>query len=274
MKSDLSSSEEKPLQGVKVLVTRPRSGAASFSEKLRALGAEPIEFPTIAFAPPADGTPLDRALEELEKGAYHWVIFTSATGVRFVWRRLPQTGHEAHVLFKGVNVAVIGPATARALEERGVHVDYVPEQYVAEAIAAGLGDLVGQRILLPRAEIARRALPEILRNRGATVDEVAAYRTLSAPAAPEERAHIRDLLLRGEIGVVTFTSSSTVRSFLEAWEGEDPMNWLTNTSTRIACIGPITARTARDGGLHVDIVAREHTVDGLIRALLEVSFHA
>ena len=143
-------------------------------------------------------------------GEFQWVIFTSVNGVRAFWERLAAAGRDAGIFEPGIRVAAIGPATARALEERGVQPQFIPEEYVAEAIAAGIGNVSGQRILLPRADIARKALAEALRGGGATVDEVAAYRTL--PAEPDPR--VADELRKG-VDVITFTSSSTVRYFVE-----------------------------------------------------------
>lgn len=260
---------EAPLQGMRVLVTRPQPGASVLSVQLRALGAVPVELPTIRFAPPRDPEPLDRALERLRHRKYRRVIFTSANGVRFVWRRLAELGASeaaARALFQGAKLAAIGPATAGALERRGLHVDHVPDEYVAEAIAEGLGEVAGERILLPRAEVAREALARILERKGAQVDQVPAYRTLPAEVAPAELERIEAMLREGRIDAVTFTSSSTVRHFVGLWKGE--VAPLLGEAT-VACIGPITAGTARELGLPVHVVAEAHTTKGLIRALIE-----
>jgi uroporphyrinogen-III synthase len=243
------------LTGKRILVTRPRAQAANLCDKLAALGAEPIPFPTIEVAPMDDYAALDEAIANLER--YHWLIFTSVNGVAAFWNRLDLAGLQDP---RGLiaKIAAIGPATARALAERGVRAVFIPEEYVAEAIVDGIGDVAGQWILLPRADIAREALAVELGQRGAIVHEIAAYRTL--PAAPDPRGLGE---LRRGVDAITFTSSSTVRNFV-ALVGQFAK--LPNRPA-IACIGPITAQTARDVGLTVDLVADEYTSDGLVSAL-------
>ncbi len=261
--------DEKPLRGLRVLVTRPEEVAEVLAERLRTLGAFPIVLPTIQFRPPADPRPLDRAIQCLKHKEYNWVIFTSATGVRFFWKRLAAWGHDPQ-LFSGVKLAAIGPATAQALKERGVCVDYVPPRYVAEEIAAGLGDVTHQKILLPRADIARKAFAQLLLQRGAQVDEIAVYRTEPVKIEEAQMARIKAMLQGAQIDVVAFTSSSTVRHFLGLLEDPSLLK-----GAIIVCIGPITAATAQELGLKVNIVAREHTIEGLIQATIEeVKAHA
>jgi uroporphyrinogen-III synthase len=240
------------LQGRRVLVTRARAQADALTGKLIALGAVPVLFPTIEIAPLDDPTLLDRAVQMLS--TYHWVIFTSVNGVTSFWERLAAAGKDSGCL-QSIAVAAIGPATAQALTERGIYPRYMPDEYVAEAITAGIGDVGGARILLPRAEIARETLAVELRRKGAIVDEVAAYRTILAK--PDQ--HAMDDLQRG-IDAILFSSSSTVRNFLELAGGD-------TGHAVIACIGPITAQTARDLGLRVCVVATEYTLDGLVQAL-------
>ncbi|MBI5567546.1 MAG: uroporphyrinogen-III synthase [Chloroflexi bacterium] len=245
----------KPLEGKRILVTRPRAQAAELCDKLTAHGAIPIIFPTIEIAPLTDVSELDRAMRELN--TYDWIIFTSVNGVKAFWDRLDLGGLQD---LRGLpsHIAAIGPATARALEAHGMTVTLIPDEYVAEAIVENIGSVQGQRILLPRADIAREALALELQKRSALVDEIAAYRTL--PAAPDP---IGLAELRRGVDVITFTSSSTVRNFV-ALAGQDSI--LPNTI--IACIGPITATTARELGLPVDIVATEYTMSGLVAALV------
>jgi uroporphyrinogen-III synthase len=262
------------LAGKRILVTRPRAQAADLCDKLAALGAEPILFPTIEIAPVDDYSALDQAIAALDK--YQWVIFTSVNGVAAFWKRLDLTGlREADL--SGLRFAAIGPATAHALEKRGVRAAFIPEEYVAEAIVAGIDNVEGQWILLPRADIAREALAEELGRRGAIVHEIAAYRTL--PAAPDPQGLTE---LRRGVDAITFTSSSTVRNFVLLLSGNTkyidaanyrrmghngaPMPSLNHTA--IACIGPITAQTAREVGLPVDVMATEYTMDGLVAALV------
>jgi len=249
------------LAGLRVVVTRPENQAGELCDRLRAVGAEPVMFPVIAIAEPEAGGALDQAIARLAE--YGWVIFTSVNGVEHFWRRLENAGvHGRTPLnptgfspFQG-KVAAIGPATAEALRQRGVTVDLMPAEYRAEAILEEIGRVAGQRILLPRADIARPALADGLRASGAQVDEVPAYRTVRGhppPAAFEA--------LRAGVDVITFTSSSTVRNFMVLTDGLDYGYPL------IACIGPVTADTARELGLSVDVMAQEYTIHGLIEAL-------
>lgn len=263
------------LAGKRVLVTRPRAQAAGLCDKLAAHGAEPILFPTIAIAPMDDYSALDQTIRNLNQ--YDWIIFTSVNGVAAFWKRLALVGAG---LAPALKFAAIGPATAQALEKRGVPAALIPEEYVAEAIVAGIGNVEGKWILLPSAEIAREALADELGRRGALVHEIAVYRTL--PVAPDPQGLAE---LRCGVDAITFTSSSTARNFVALLSGNPkhidaatirrmghdgvPMPSLGKAA--IACIGPITAQTARDVGLPVDVMAsREaYTMDGLVAALVE-----
>lgn len=248
-----------PLEGLTVLVTRPQEQARRLTDALAAEGASALEVPVIALEPPESWGPLDAAIAA---DGYDWTIFTSANGVRFFWQRLEAAGRGAE-WFEGNRTATIGPETARTLEARGVRPTLVPNEFVAEALVAALADagpLGGQRILAPRADRTRDALTRGLRDRGAIVDEVVAYRTVRAPAARDLEGHLRV----GGIDVVTFTSSSTVRSLLEALDSAESLRGVT-----IACIGPITAATAREAGLAAHVVAETHTIPGLVAALRE-----
>ncbi len=250
-----------PLDGLRVLVTRPEELAGGLVRQLRALGAEPIVCPTIRFVPPASYAPLDAALRQVQ--SYDWIIFTSVNGVRFFFERLATLGIEPGSL-AGARLAAIGPATARGLEERGVAPDLVPARYIAEAILDEIGQVAGQRILLPRADIARKALADGLRARGAIVDEVAAYCTVAAGGT----------LPPGPFDWVTFTSASTVHNLAGLAEaaGQNLSEYL--AGARIACIGPITAQAVRAGGLTVDLEAAEYSMEGLIAALVERTNHS
>jgi uroporphyrinogen-III synthase len=245
-----------PLAGLNILVTRSREQARDLSEKLAELGACPIEFPTIQITPLEDTTHLDEAVRRVMD--YDWVIFTSVNGVMAFWDRLLALGLD-RMMLDGVRVAAIGPATARALTGRGIQLAFMPAEFVAERIAEGLGEVSGLRILLPRAEIARKALVEQLAARGAQVDEVTAYRTLLAPVPADLDLDRVDLL--------TFTSSSTVRNFVAICQ---QANLRLPAQARVACIGPITARTAQELGLRVDVVASQYTMDGLVEAIVSM----
>jgi uroporphyrinogen-III synthase len=241
------------LKDKRILITRPRAQAADLCDKLAALGAIPIVFPTIEIAPLEDTSLLDEAIRKLDQ--YQWIIFTSVNGVKAFWDRLAVVGAD---LVPALKYAAIGPATALALRAHGITVTLIPDEYVAESILANIGDVRDQRILLPRAEIARETLAIELQQRGAHVDEIAAYRTM--PAAPDPFGLTE--LQRG-VDVITFTSSSTVRNFIQL-VGRDSIS----PSTLIACIGPITANTARELGLRADIMANEYTMNGLVAALV------
>ena len=252
--------ENRPLFGKRILVTRAREQAGELSALLKSQGAEPIEFPIIRIAPVEDTAPLDQALS----CHYDWVIFTSVNGVKAVWSRLQARGRDARA-FGGTRLCAIGPATAEELAAHGLRADFVPGEYVAEAIVAGIGDVSGQRILLPRAGIAREALAKGLRAKGAQVDEVSAYRTVTADAGDPRAREIRALLEQNHIAVIAFTSSSTVRGLVHALDIRHSTRFADMPC--VACIGPITAQTARELGLPVDVAADEYTLEGLVAAL-------
>jgi uroporphyrinogen-III synthase len=248
------------LSGKRVLVTRPREQADAFVEKLSLLGAVPVIFPTIDIAPLADPSLLDDAILHLDK--YHWVIFTSVNGVSAFWQRLDALGKGSGI-FLDIQVAAIGPATAQALKERGVSPSFIPSEYRAEAILPGLGNVHGKYILLPRADIARKTLVIELKKLGAFPEEIAVYRTIPS------RLDLQALTeLEKGVDIATFTSSSTVKNFYALLRNQAE---ILLKGAIIACIGPITAETARECGLVVDLVAEDYTVDGLMSALLNFS---
>ncbi len=246
------------LSGKKVLITRPRGQAEAFAAALQAAGALPMLFPAIAIAPMEDTGELDQALRNLAE--YDWLVLTSVNGVRMVWRRLQDLGLPG--LPPSLLVAAIGPKTAEALRRRGVEPAFVPGEFIAEAIAPGLEPLQGRRVLLLRAEIARPALAQAIRQAGGEAVEIPVYRTL----AVQPEAGALQALLEG-VDVVTFTSSSTVHNFAAALRqvGIDPARL--PGAPVMACIGPITAQAAREEGLPVDVVAEEYTTQGLLHAL-------
>ncbi len=237
----------------RILVTRPRAQADAFLDGLRVAGFKPICLPVIEIQPVEENPELDQALANLEQ--YEWIVFTSVNGVEVVLSRLPAGTVPRRV-------AAIGPKTAKALRERGVMPEFVPDEYVAESILPGLGDVRGKRVLLPRAEIARKALPEAIRAAGGTAHEIAVYRTL--PAEPDAAGlHA----LRQGVDWITFTSPSTVENFIELVRGAGLDPWRLPRQPKIACIGPITERAAREAGFEVALVAAEYTTEGLIQAL-------
>jgi uroporphyrinogen III methyltransferase/synthase len=236
---------------------------------LEALGARVTSLPAIRIEPSEDTTLLDDAVRELE--TYDWLIFTSVNGVAAFAERLAASGRTWDDRGRA-RVAAIGPATAEALAEQGVQADLVPQEFVAEALADALGNVAGQRILLPRADIAREALARELLVRGADVTEVAAYRTVVEPIAPEL---LRAVLEDDRVDAITFTSSSTVRGLaqsLTALLAEDDPEGNADIGGALAgialvAIGPVTASTLRDYDLEPAIVGAEYTIPGLVRAL-------
>lgn len=250
--SSLDWFESRPLLGRRVVVTRPRHQASGLARRLRDEGAEPVEVPTIEIVDPSDGGASLRAAVA-DVAAYDWVVLTSANGATRLCDQL-RDGRD----LAGVKLAAIGPGTAEALAGRNLVADLVPERYVAESLLEAFplphADH-GGRVLLARAEVARDVLPRGLEAMGWSVDVVPAYRTVPAAPTPARR----EAVLGAD--VVTFTSSSTVERFLEAF-GADAVPPV------VACIGPVTADTARHLGLRVDVVADVHTTDGLVDALV------
>jgi uroporphyrinogen III methyltransferase/synthase len=250
------------LSGKRIVVTRPRTQAGELSRRLFELGAEVIEFPTIAIEPPLDYAPMDRAIAQLNQ--YDWLFFTSINGVQSFFDRLRHFGNDSQNL-EHLKVVAIGPETAGRLKAEGVHVHLVPSKYQAEGILERLdpNEIRGRQILMPRAAKAREILPETLRQWGAIVDIVQAYKTV----LPQYRQFALRELSEKQIDVITFTSSSTVENFIGVLEGEDLKR--ISQGVIFACIGPITARTAMDCGLRVDIVSDEYTIPGLVGAIVK-----
>lgn len=253
---------EKSLSGKKILITRARDQAAVFASTLKGLGAEVVELPTIEIVPPVSWNRLDRAIDQI--ASYEWLIFTSANGVNFFWQRWRERskGH----LPPSLKICAIGPATAYQLMEKGIEVHYTPEEFVAEAILKGLAKsgLRGKRILLARAKEARDVLPEGLRRMQARVDVVEVYRTVKPKGGAKG---LKDLLKKGKVDVITFTSSSTVNHFVELLKKENLQELLKNCA--IACIGPITARTAKNWRMRVHIQPKEYTIPALTQAIVQ-----
>jgi uroporphyrinogen III methyltransferase / synthase len=254
--------ERRPLFGRRVVVTRARAQAGELSADLEKLGAEVHEFPTIEISPPEDFGPLDAAIRDLD--SFGLIVFTSVNGVEAFLKRLQHHGLDLRALPQGAKVAAIGPATAERIEQAGLLVDVVPEEYRAEALIEALGahPLAGERVLIPRAKVAREVLPGKLREAGAEVVVPPAYQSVPSSEGKEE---VSLRLQSGEIDCVTFTASSTVENFVGAFGAEEAARLL--AGTRVACIGPITADTARKYGLKVDAEGKEYTIPGLIEAV-------
>jgi len=255
--------DKNPLAGKRILITRAREQSGDFATLLKNLKAEVIEFPTIEIVPPLSWKELDQAIPRLK--IYDWIIFTSANGVIFFWQRLREKGKSNH-LPSSLKVCAIGPATANQLKERGVSIHHVPKEFIAESILEGFQKMAirGKRILLARAKKARDILPKELRKMGAEVDVVEVYRTVKPKEGSKK---LRQLLKEGRIDVITFTSSSTVDHFAELLKKEDLKKLLKGIA--IACIGPVTAKTAKEWGLKVQIQPKQYTIPGLTQAIAQ-----
>jgi uroporphyrinogen III methyltransferase/synthase len=255
--------ETKPLFGKRVVLTRAQEQAREFSQLLAAYGAEPVEVPTIQIVPPASWQAIDDAVTRLS--TYQWLIFTSVNGVRPFMDRLHVAGKDARAL-ASLRLCAIGPRTAQELGTYGVTPDVVPHKFQAEGVIAALGHvgIRGSHVLIPRAEVAREILPEQLRELGATVEVIPVYRTI-VPAV--DVVSLTQQLHDGRVAAVTFTSSSTVRNFVEVFGGRDAVRSLV-ARVVIACIGPITARTAEEYGLTVTVMPAENTVSALAEAIV------
>lgn len=250
-----------PLRGLRVLVTRAEARGDGLATRLRALGAEPVLRPTIAYAPPADERALDEALGRLEAGVYEWLLLTSATAVEAVADRLgaraPHLGHRV-----SLKIGAVGPATAAACRDLlRAEPAAVPTTFLGEELAVAMGDSAGRRVLLPNADLARPALEERLRAGGALVDRVVAYRTIPADGGPE----LMELLSADGLDVVCFTSGSTATYF---GQQVGPVGLAAARRLIVACIGPSTAAACRELNLEPTVVAEVATEDGLVDALV------
>lgn len=246
LRDTLAWFDNRPLFGKRILVTRAREQASELSRLLASAGAVPVEFPVIHIAPLPPAENLITRLQQAD-----WLVFTSANGLPNLLRQLGQLEADIRAL-GNAKIATIGPATAEMLWKHGVRVDYVPERFVAEDMAAEFPNPLGKHIAIVRAQEARDVLPTLLTEKGATVDIIPVYHTVPEDGPTPELA---------TLDAITFTSSSTVRNFRDRFPGEvhGPV---------IACIGPVTAQTARDAGLHVDIEAEEFTIPALVDALI------
>ncbi len=260
LREALGGWDTRPLSGKRVVVTRTREQASELSSILRELGAEVVEAPAIRIAPPRSFGPLDRAVGRLWAGDYAWAVFTSANGVRAFAERLKAAGLDARA-FAATSVAAVGPGTAEALAKIGIVADLVPPSFttaaVGEAFPRGSG-----RVLLARADKVEPDLDVALGDKGWTVERVVAYRLLGLRSMP---AGVQRAVLNGDVDVLTFASGGTVRAFVSLLRGKP------GRGTKVVCIGPVTAKAARAAGLRVHRVATEHTIPGLVAAVLEVA---
>jgi uroporphyrinogen-III synthase len=270
-KNSRSVKNKTPLAGVRILVGRARHQAGALSSRLSALGADVIEIPFIEIRKPRSFKPLDSALANL--GIYDWLILTSVNGVGAIWERMKKL-HLTKKHLGHLKVAAIGPATKKAIEKHKVKVSVVPEEYIAESVVKSLRKHVsGKRVLLARAKVARDVIPRELLKLGAKVNVVEAYETVIPTSS---RKRLRKLLEdpKRRPHVITFTSSSTVRNFIallrqEMWRGRLRPRSLRINDTQFASIGPVTSATLREFGLPVGIEARQYTIPGLVKAIVE-----
>jgi uroporphyrinogen-III synthase len=258
-----------PLTGVRVLVGRARHQAGALSTALRRSGAEILEIPFIQINQPRSFKPLDSALNRLQ--TYDWLILTSVNGVEALWDRIDNHGLSDVGRFlkdkEKLRIAAIGPATEKAIEKHGVLVDVVPKEYVAESVVRSLKSKVkGKRVLLVRAKVARDVIPKELRKAGARVDVVEAYETVvPQPSRHKIRAALKSKERRAD--VVTFTSSSTVKNFVQLLGLKPGGAPAATRGILMSSIGPVTSATLREHGLAVDIRAKEYTIPGLVQAI-------
>jgi uroporphyrinogen-III synthase len=258
----------RPLAGRRILVTRARHQAQSLTTALEEKGATVVAIPAIEIIPPDSYAPLDTTLSNAAK--YQWLVVTSANGAEVLAQRFAALKIRT-AAFYHLKIAAIGPATARALEEIGFHVDVVPKQSIAESLVESLRDRVAeQNVLLVRAKIARDVLPDELRNCGAIVDIVDAYQTV-VPAASADELRLLFAAPGHLPDAVTFTSSSTVTNFFRLLRHAEIAEW--PPAMAAASIGPITSRTLRHHGIEPAIEAMEYTIPGLIAALCRWSAH-
>jgi uroporphyrinogen III methyltransferase/synthase len=257
----------KRLDSTTVLVTRARAQAGEMTVLLEGLGAKVIHVPTIEFIPTDDPAPLDKAIRGLEE--YAWIIFTSSNAVDFFLRRLGEIRREGVAVLGVRSICAIGTATARALEEAGIRADAVARESTSEGVLRELIERIGGenivrdlKILIPRAKVGREVLPSRLRDLGAQVDVVEAYQTVLPQITP---ASLKKLFEENRIDVITFTSSSTVSNLATLLGLTDLSDLLKDVL--VACIGPVTAETARKFGLTNIIQPDVYTAAGLVRAI-------
>jgi uroporphyrinogen-III synthase len=252
----------KPLSGRRILITRARHQAQSLASALEEKGATVVAIPAIEILPPDSYDALDAALWNAKN--YQWLVVTSANGAEVLAERLAALKLPTAAL-DPLKIAAIGPATARALGEMGLHVDEVPKQAIAESLVESLRDQVGgKNVLLVRAKVARDVLPEELRNAGAHVDVVDAYQTV-VPVTSADDVRLIFAAPSRMPDIVTFTSSSTVTNFFRLLHEANVPAW--PASMAAASIGPITSQTLRHHGVEPVVEATEYTIPGVVEAL-------
>lgn len=251
------------LQGKRILITRAKEQAKSFSRQVEELGGIPIGIPLIKFQCPIDTEIIESTLRNLH--SYDWIVFTSVNGVQFFFDFLDIFNID-YSSFNRPQIAVVGKKTLEPLQEKGISVDLIPEQFVAESLIEEIAKKVSpnSRILLARGNLGRSILPEKLTELGMIVDDLFVYETV---ADIEKKQQLVDLIQSQSLDMITFTSSSTVTYFIELLAGIPWRDYL--KSVPIACIGPITEQTAVEVGIHPDIVALDYTIDGLVDSIVK-----
>jgi uroporphyrinogen III methyltransferase/synthase len=263
LRKSLSWYESKPLFGKKIVVTRSKDQSRKMADKILKYGGEPILFPTIEIVDPIDFGPLENALQTISD--YDWLLFTSENGVERFFKHFFDLGKDIREL-AGPRFGAIGPITAKAIRSKGIKVDMLAKEFVAEGMLEFFENqsLEGKRFLIPRAEKARDVLPDGLKRRGAKVDVVNVYRTVR-PSGDDVKT-IKNLFVNRSVDAVTFTSSSTVDHFVDMMNVSELSNLLNDAV--VASIGPITSDTLVKYGVDPSVQAEEFTVDGLIEALV------
>jgi len=257
----MSPSAEEPLSGWRILTTRASKQSGGLAKPLRELGAEVVEIPTIEIKPPRSYKALDAALRNIEK--YDWLILTSVNGVEALFARLKKLGMARETLIH-LEVAAIGPATAREIEQHGLKVAVIPEKYIAESVVQALkGKTEGKRVLLVRAKVARDVLPNELKKAGARVDVAEAYET-HVPAGAKAKLNRLFCNDASRPDIVTFTSSSTAINFFDLLEKD---HYHSLREIWLASIGPVTSATLKQAGFKTNIEALEYTMEGLALAI-------
>jgi uroporphyrinogen III methyltransferase/synthase len=258
LRDELNWFEQRPLFGKRIVVTRATQQAPVLSEKLRELGADVIEMPATQIAR-LDLAPLRAEIDAISE--YDWLIFTSQNAVAIYWEQLLGRGRDARAL-AGLKIAAVGPATAGALLEHGITVDVIPERFVAEGlleIMSARDDVAGKKVLYVTAEGARDVLQAGLRETGAQVTVIEAYRSVIDGVGAETLARA---ISAGKVDLATFTSGSAVKGYIEA-VGEDLA-----LQVPAASIGPQTSDALREAGIEVKVEAEESNIDGLVSAVL------
>ncbi|WP_017755988.1 uroporphyrinogen-III synthase [Calidifontibacillus oryziterrae] len=251
------------LEGKRILVTRAKEQAKSFSGKIKELGGIPIEIPLIKFESIRNDENIKHYIDKID--SYDWLVFTSVNGVRFFFEYLDKNNNT----FTSTNrpqIAVVGKKTLQPLQQRGIKVDLIPEEYVAEGLIEAMSNKVlpNSRILIARGNLGRSILPEKLTELGMIVDDWIVYETV---IDYDKKSELLELLLTRSIDMITFTSSSTVTYFVDLLANSEWRDFL--KGVQIACIGPITERTAIEAGICPDVVAMDYTIEGLIDAIVK-----